>query len=551
MLLSQSLIQHRSFRLNNYAIPRLEPVVREDYVQNGEIYQIEQVGPHIYYFFPPGSSVLSTPFVLVANALGVSAVNADGTFNLQGEQQIETYIAAILMAALAVVLFFMARLILPLGYSIVVTVAATLGTQIWSTTSRAMFTDTWPVLLLTCALFLILRSEVRNRYPHPFAVATLLVWSYFCYPLYIVHLGAVALYFLLKNRKHFLFVCATVVVWLAGFVIYSWVNFHQVLPNYFAANRLNFNGFLLRLLGQLFSPSRGLLVFVPTILIVCYLIVRFRKALHQQRLVLIAVVAVATHLFVISGFVHWWGGHSFGPRFATACIPWFALLAMLGVDAIRRTDDRKSEKRVLAVVSCALIAISIFIHWRGATAHATAAWNSLPTDIDKHPGRLWDWRHPQFLAGLIQPPPPADYPTIVLNEPIDFTRHDSDRFCWYGWSTPEAGGRWSDSKEAALVFSLAEIKPLLLTLKLSPFLVANKLDNQRLTVKLNGQVAADFVLTDDRVNSYSISLPPLVLKNRNVLTFDLQNATAPAALTVGSDERRLGIKLVSAEFRSQ
>ena len=74
MMLSQCLIDHRSFQLDHYAIPRLPAVAREDYVQNGDLYQLEQVGPHLYYFFPPGSSVLSVPFVLVANAFGISAV---------------------------------------------------------------------------------------------------------------------------------------------------------------------------------------------------------------------------------------------------------------------------------------------------------------------------------------------------------------------------------------------------------------------------------------------------------------------------------------------
>src|SRR6478672_7491876 len=139
MLLSQALIDHRSFQLERYAIPRLPPVTRQDYVQNGDIYQIEQVGPHLYYFFPPGNSILSLPFVMLAKTLGVSAVNADQTFNLQGEQVIEKWIAAFLMALLATVFFSISTSRLPVLHSLLITAVAVFGTQVWSTTSRAMF----------------------------------------------------------------------------------------------------------------------------------------------------------------------------------------------------------------------------------------------------------------------------------------------------------------------------------------------------------------------------------------------------------------------------
>lgn len=547
MMLSQALIEHRSFRLDNYAIPRLNPVVREDYVQNGDIYQIEQIGPHLYYFFPPGSSVLSVPFVLVANAFGVSAVNADKTFNLQGEQQIESWLAAFLMAMLAVVQYFTARFVLPVKHSLVITIAATLGTQIWSTASRAMFTDTWPVFLLTCALFLIVRGLTRNCFPHPIGVATLLAGAYFCYPLYIVHLAAVAVYFLLKNRGHFIMYCVTAAIWLAGFVVYSWLNFHQLLPNYFAASRLNFNGFFFRLVGHLFGPSRGLLIFVPTTLIVVYLLIRFRASLQHRTLVAIGCGAILAQLLVISAFVHWWGGHSFGPRFLTASVPWFTVLSIFGLDALRRSNF-KTHKRVLATVGILLVAFSIFVHGRGATATATAAWNSLPADVDKHPERLWDWRQPQFLAGLIKPPRPSEYPAIQLNVPIDFTRSESDKYLWYGWSTPEPVGRWSDSNEATMVFAVNKVEPVVLKLSMAPFVVPERLTQQKVVVRLNGTQAAELFLTAQRINVYSIALSQPALRQNNVLTFELPNAASPASFNLGADERRLGIRIESAEF---
>jgi hypothetical protein len=82
MLVSESLLYHGSFMLDQYAIPRLNPVPQSGYVTNGNIYQLELVNNHIYYAFPPGSSVLSAPCVAIMNVFGMSAVNLDGTYSI-------------------------------------------------------------------------------------------------------------------------------------------------------------------------------------------------------------------------------------------------------------------------------------------------------------------------------------------------------------------------------------------------------------------------------------------------------------------------------------
>jgi hypothetical protein len=48
--------------------------------------------------------------------------------------------------------------------------------------------------------------------------------------------------------------------------------------------------------------------------------------------------------------------------------------------------------------------MSIFIHCRGATCHATSLWNVTPYDVDFSDSQRWNWAYPQFLAGIISPP---------------------------------------------------------------------------------------------------------------------------------------------------
>jgi hypothetical protein len=405
MLLSQSLLSHRSFTLDAYALPRYEPVWHGYYFKNGPVYQLEVVGEHLYYHLPPGTSVLSTPFVAAFNLLGVSAANPDGSYDPRGEMIIEAGLAALLMAALSVIFFYTARLALPLPWSITVALGGALGTQVYSTASRALWSDTWGILLLGIVVFLLLRNETGKRVLNPVLLATLLAWTYFVRPTFSVHIAAISVYLFVCYRRLFLAYALTGAAWLALFVCYSWLHFGRLLPSYYSASRLQFDSFREALAGNLISPARGLLVYVPVLLFVAFMLVRYRTTLARRRLVWLSAAITIGHLVAISSFNHWWGGHSFGPRFSTGLVPWFVLLAVLALRAMldwreqHRAASRALWRTQLACGALLLLA-SLFINTRGATSHATWLWNSRPEEIDQHPERLWDWTQPQFLAGM-------------------------------------------------------------------------------------------------------------------------------------------------------
>ena len=545
MMLSQCLLEHRSFKLDHYSIPRLQPVMRADYVQNGEIYQIEQVGPHLYYFFPPGSSILSVPFVLLANVFGSSTINPDQTFSLDGETKIEALLAAFLMAVLAAIFFCTARLLLPIHYSLLVTLGGAVGTQIFSTASRAMFTDTWAVLLLSVVGFCLLAAETARTRLRPVLLATLLAWAYVVYPSYVVHVAGISLYLVFVfDRRQLLAYAVTGIGWAVALVGYSWYNFGQLLPNYFRPGRLTFRQFWTALPGNLISPSRGFLVFVPTVIFIAYLLVRFRRQLKHRRLAFLAIAATAAQLIVISGFDHWWGGHSYGPRLMTSSVPWLVLLSTLGLDAM--LTSQKVPRFELIAASLAglfLLTASIFINERGANARETATWNMLPENVDLHPERIWDWRQPQFLAGLLAPPFPPNVP--LLENKIDFTASESEKYLWYGWSIAERESRWTGATHATIIFSVADTKSLNLKIRMAPFVAPGRLDQQRLIIRLNGQTLFSELLRAQELTDYTVSLPARYLNTRNVLDFEIPGAVSPASLGLNKDERQIGIRVAS------
>jgi hypothetical protein len=555
MLVSESLVKHRSFTLDSYALPRYEPTWWGYYFKDGPLYQLEFVDGHLYHQLPPGTPVLSTPYVALLNSLGISAANPDGTYNPRGEVMIEASLAAILMALLACVFFFTARLALPTAWSVVLALGGSFGTQVYSTASRALWSDTWGILLLGVVIFLLLAQEMGQRRCSPILLATLLAWTYFVRPTFVLPIIAVTIYLLMFHRRLFLVYAATGAAWFSAFIYYSRYHFGRWLPSYYMASRLHTDTFWVAFAGNLISPARGLLVYVPALFFVAYLLVRYRQHLQYPRLVWLSLSVVISHLIVISGFPHWWGGHSFGPRLATGLVPWFMLLAILGLQAmlsaretLKPTSGSLLMRRAEFVSGGLLLALSLFINTVGATERATWIWNLKPQPIDDHPERLWDWRQPQFLAKFLPYPPPQEFAELSGTR-VDFSTPGADKYLWYGWSEDEAGSHWADN-DATVIFRLENRNTQALQLNLSPFIVPGKLDSQSMKVTLNEQPLTTFTLRDSQPQIYSLTLPADLLREKNILRFEMPNAQSPQTLRTGEDPRLRSFKLQWIELEA-
>ncbi len=404
MLLSQSLLQYQSFALDNYAIPRLPPNQQTGFTSNGDIYHLEVVNGHIYYFFPPGSSILSVPYVALMNTVGISAASPDGSYSREGEAKIESRLAALLMAGLSSVIFLTGRLLLPFWWSLLIAYGSALGTQIWSTASRALWSDTWGIFILGLVVWMLVGIECKRYRLRPILLATLLSWLYFVRPTYCIPILAITVYVLLYQRSAFTKYALTGAVWLAAFIGFSQYHYGQILPNYYQANRLSFDTFWFALAGNLISPSRGLFVFVPILFFVAYLLIRYRSEIEMPRLITISISVLVVHLMIVSGFIPWYGGHAYGPRYSTGIVPWFSLLGILSVKARSKwhekevVNDSPSLRRTEWAFGAILLLCSMTLNALGATAHRTWLWNSRPVNVDEAPERVWDWKHPQFLA---------------------------------------------------------------------------------------------------------------------------------------------------------
>ena len=409
MLLSQSLLQYQSFTLDKYSIPGLPKTPPSGSTSNNDIYQLEVVNGHIYHLYPPGTPVLSMPYVALMNIVGISAAFQDGSYNREGEAKIEASLAALLMAGLSSVIFFTSRLWLPFWWSLLIAYGSALGTQIWSTASRALWSDTWGIFILGLVVWMLSGVECKRYHVRPILLATLLSWLYFIRPTYCVPIIAITIYVFLYHRSVFIKFALTGAAWLATFIGFSKYHYDQTLPSYYEPGKLSFDTFWLGLAGNLISPSRGLFIFVPIILFVAYLLLRYRSEITHPRLIAMSLCIVAVHLIMVSGFAPWHGGHCYGPRYSTGIVPWFALLAILSVKSRLQWHNKQGANdaphlwRAEWTFAAILLLCSVTMNGVGATVRPTSLWNTNPINIDDAPERVWDWRHPQFLAGWSKP----------------------------------------------------------------------------------------------------------------------------------------------------
>jgi len=398
LLTTESLLKNRTPALNGFRIaglqPRALPAAR-GLAQPGRFYQLVRVHGRVLYDYPHGSCFLSLPFVALLDALGIPAVGSNGVYHLVAEVLQEKLLAALLMAAASAIFFEMGmRAGLPVSWSAAIAVGGALGTQVWSSASRTLWSQTWEVMLSSIAALLLLQGKQRGL--RPIVLATLLAWMYFVRPTGAVALAAVTVYICLVYRSDAAVFLVTLAAWGLIFVFYWILIFGRPLPDYYRqGNLLGLTHIVEALPAILISPSRGLLVFVPTILMVLYLTVRYRAEIDRG-LAILALTVISANVLLVAAFPNWWGGWSYGPRLLTGTIPWFLLLAVM---AFRRLNADPRRRPMLTRLALGLTLLAIAMNGWGAISWSATMW-SKDVGINAHPERVWDWRHPQFLAGF-------------------------------------------------------------------------------------------------------------------------------------------------------
>ena len=392
-------------------------------------YASEKINGQLYTPYPIGASLAAVPFVWVIDRLSTfaSPVRFADYIQHARPEETELFLASLIVALTAVVIYGMARLFLDRRRALVLVLIFAFCTSAWSTASRALWQHGPSMLMLALALYLILLARKR-----PFLsqfVALPLALAYVMRPTNSLSVLVLTLYVFIYYRRYFVRYLLWALLIAGPFIAFNLSIYHTILSDYyrsyqgFAVSGTFFEAFA----GLFVSPSRGLLLYSPVFLFAIWGVWLNLKHDRFYRLDLFLGAIVLLHLAILAIWPLWWGGWSYGPRMLTDLLPYLmywlipVVAVLFGSDHSNYKTPPLSASKVLwlRLTFIALAGFSLVIHARGANITETFDWNRYPANVDIYPERLWDWRDVQFLRGI-----PWGTPTDLAVSGLSVTRFD-------------------------------------------------------------------------------------------------------------------------------
>jgi len=396
LVVSQALLETGEPFLDPYASDILLGQPFDSYVADGDILELN--GRYANYF-PLGPSLISVPFVLIANSLGYDMRTADN-YELQRILSAATVLLVFLLA------YALARTYLDNWPSLVLAFVAVLGSSLVSTLGTALWSHNYAVLFTGAALLIIAREAIGKSSSYsPVLVGLLLFLSFINRPSTVAFILPALAYILWRQRRVFFIAALTSAVLLGGYLTWNAMQTGVWLPSYFSTARLQVvrAPLWIGVAGNLISPSRGLLIFSPFLLPVLAGYVIYWRSLLRQPIVWLCLVWFGLQLVIITRAASWWGGWSFGPRLLTDIWPGLIVLAAILWAYLLESSTTKTQ-HAFAYTFLALGAIAIILNVvQGLYSQPTSRWNDYidpapsPSD-DSQFGDLFNWRYAQPLA---------------------------------------------------------------------------------------------------------------------------------------------------------
>ena len=374
---------------------------------------------HVVSRYPMGPGLVLAPLVVPqvwANDRLAPGWDADADSTRAGARRMAKNASAVLAAATMVLLWVFLRSLFREDAAIFATIAAALGTGMWSTASQAPWQHGPAVFCLVAVLCLLRYGKESAGYGALAGFFTAMIVV--CRTVDLPIAAAVSL-FMLRLRpgvRHGFAASATVVavLWGAWHVYF----FDHLNGGYAEIEKMHgwahgikgswstplFAG----LAGTFLSPSHGLVTYSPWVLtcLAAPFGLRTLSDPKHRSLVSWLGLSLVPSSIMLAKYGCWWAGHCFGPRFWIDSTPIFAIFAAaawqwldFGPNGVRRTAQ---AILILTVVwSAALQAVAV------ATYPTT--WHSKPTNADRDHSRLWDFRDNEVTRGLKEGPQPREW----------------------------------------------------------------------------------------------------------------------------------------------
>ncbi len=462
LLAAESLVQGHWLRFDHY------PDLVKTSLQLG--YRLEQVGDHLYYYFPVGTSLLVAPVIAVLSALGIEVTPND--------DKIQIGLAAVAAVLVLLLCYFLARRFVRHWMALLLATGFWFGTSFASTGASALWSHDFGAVMTLASLLALVVGLQSRRVAAVAWSGGLAAYAFVVRPQLGLLMVGIAILLAVRWRRGLLWFAWPTVVVLGGFVLFTRLTSGVWLPSYYLPQRLEGGQFWVAFAGNMISPGRGLLLFTPTLLVLLLLIGNWRRRSWDDRaLVLLGLGWMLVHWIAISRFPHWWGGWGFGPRLMMDALPGLVLAVVVLWPRTLTT----ARAKVTVVVFVVLALVSTWFHTVQALYNPySRVWYVEPIS-EANAWMMWDWSYPQLLASEDRH---EDRLARLMDEPatlqprVDYPV-DAPELGLVGWSTgfwsnaisldpfrlgipswwPEEGRRWSEGATARIHLTLPDSAP--------------------------------------------------------------------------------------------
>jgi len=352
-------------------------------------------GARVLPAYPVVPALMAAPIFGVFSAFGVfdPARPSEAVRSAVGKLA-----SSLFLAAACGLLYLLVRRHVPDAPAAFVVIAAALASPFWSTASQALWGHSTAALLLALGLIL---ARPTNESPAAavvagaavaLAVATRALLMPFAMGLLVLSARSRSFFWLAGGMGVAIglleaWYLTTYGSLLGGAALLESDSIHQQVHMVGSAWTANL---VANAAGILLSPNRGLLVYMPIALFAIAGAWPLWRSGPEARWTLI--VPTALYLVGWSAYSVWWGGHSYGPRYASDIVMPLTIMAA----AFFWTGAKRSLRTIGAVA----LVWSIGIQAIGVYFYPNGNWNALPDDVDRVHTRLWDWRDTQIVRTL-------------------------------------------------------------------------------------------------------------------------------------------------------
>lgn len=415
-----SMVRHASLTLNHF--PRLFAA--------GTPYFVYPYHGGYYSAYGIGAPLFAVPFYLPVLAFREMPSYTSMLY-------LSKLAAAFYAALSAAVLFASLRRLAGHGRALLIAIIYGLMTPVFCTASQAYWQHSPSLFLSSLAIYCLVRGEDEPRFTAlsglPLGLAVLVR------PNDLVAVLPVAAYVLFRKRSQIVRFALWLAPGAALTALYNHISsgafytfpimarmehfppaeLYKIPEAAGAWNTPFWRGFF----GNLISPSRGILITSPILLvavagIICALMVRGGNRSRFGYLYACFAAVCALHLVLLSKWTAWVGGESFGNRLFLDSLPFLCVLFVPAFDAFGRLETPILKKALLALL-CVLLLLSLAVQLEGIISYDGGSWSLI---YDYSQPSLWDIRSSE-LVFYARNPEPAVPPLIkeITSQPARLT----------------------------------------------------------------------------------------------------------------------------------